>query len=69
MSDPSLPEPEPGAMERPIIVYGHETLRLMARPVANIDEDTLKLVASLQATIRSAQGIGLAAPQVGISQR
>lgn len=44
-------------------------LREKASPVEQISANTSKLVQDMFETMRSAQGIGLAAPQVGVSNR
>jgi peptide deformylase len=44
-------------------------LRQKASEVTNIDESTLTLMNNMVETMMSAPGVGLAAPQVGISQR
>jgi peptide deformylase len=52
-----------------IRLYGDPVLRERSEPVAEIDEEALKLVAELRATVEEAEGLGLAAPQIGISKR
>ncbi|MEI8176647.1 MAG: peptide deformylase, partial [Candidatus Omnitrophota bacterium] len=44
-------------------------LRLKAAPVGKITEDDLKLVRDMFDTMYYANGVGLAAPQVGVSKR
>ena len=53
------------------IVVGENTpiLREKASPVEQISANVSKLVQDMFETMRSAQGIGLAAPQVGVSNR
>ena len=48
---------------------GDPVLRQVAKPVANIDENSLKLAAEMIKTMYEADGVGLAAPQVGESIR
>ena len=54
---------------RNILTIGHPTLTAVARPVAAIDEEIRVLAADLVETMRKAPGLGLAAPQVGVSKR
>lgn len=44
-------------------------LRRQARPVRRIDSSTRKLVADMFETMHQAPGVGLAAPQIGLSER
>ena len=48
-----------------IHTYGDPVLREPARPVAAITPEIRELVADMYATMRAAQGVGLAAQQVG----
>lgn len=54
---------------RPITIYGHPILRQNTRPVENIDDALHTLVDDMIETMRAADGIGLAAPQVSESVR
>lgn len=54
---------------RPIVKYGSAVLREMARPVGEITPEIKDLVADMVATLKAASGLGLAAPQVGVSLR
>jgi len=49
--------------------YPDAALRLTARPVEAFDDDLRRLVERMKGLMRDANGIGLAAPQVGILQR
>lgn len=49
----------------PIVVYGHPALRGKARAIETIDESVRKLARDMIETMEAAEGIGLAAPQVG----
>jgi len=50
--------------------YGKDdVLRKKAKPVAKIDERILELLDDMAETMRHADGVGLAAPQVGILRR
>ncbi len=52
-----------------IIVAPDPRLKISAKPVENVDDDVRKLMDDMQETMHSANGIGLAAPQVGDSRR
>ena len=54
---------------RRLHLLGSPTLRERAAPVAAVDDDIRALVADLFDTMRAAKGVGLAAPQVGVSRR
>jgi peptide deformylase len=52
-----------------IVKLGHPALRQCARPVARIDAQTPSLIERMIRIMREAHGLGLAAPQVGVSLR
>lgn len=52
-----------------IVQYGHPVLRQRCRPVEIIDEALAKLVDDMLETMVDANGVGLAAPQVGVDLR
>ena len=54
---------------RPSVLYGDPVLREKAKPVEKIDRNIKNLVADMIATLKHANGLGLAAPQVGESFR
>jgi peptide deformylase len=54
---------------REIRILGDPVLRKKAAAVGTVDEGIRALVSDLFATMYDAEGVGLAAPQVGISQR
>jgi len=54
---------------RRIYTFADAVLRRKAQPVERVDKDTRRLVDDMIATMREADGIGLAAPQVGVSRR
>jgi peptide deformylase len=56
-------------MIRPILRYGEPLLHRRADRVPAVDADIAALVDDLIATMRAASGVGLAAPQVGVSRR
>ena len=55
--------------KRKIVQYGDETLRRVCRPVENITPAILTLLDDMAETMRAADGVGLAAPQVGVLRR
>jgi peptide deformylase len=52
-----------------IRLYGDPVLRAKSKPLSGIDESTGRLVADLVDLVDRAQGLGLAAPQIGVSKR
>jgi peptide deformylase len=54
---------------RPIRVFGDPVLRTRAEPVVDFDRELRQLVQDLTDTMLDAPGVGLAAPQVGVSLR
>ncbi len=52
-----------------LVYYGNETLRKIAENITTIDQGTIDLIESMFNVMYGARGIGLAAPQVGVSQR
>ena len=55
--------------KRKIVQYGDDTLRRVCRPVDTITKNVLTLLDDMAETMRAADGVGLAAPQVGILRR
>lgn len=54
---------------RPIVIYGEPVLHQRATEVEVIDEEIQTLVADMFETMDVANGVGLAAPQVGVGLR
>ena len=52
-----------------IVKYGDETLRKVCRPVDKITPRIITLLDDMIETMRAADGVGLAAPQVGVLRR
>lgn len=52
-----------------ILKVGDPALRKVCRPVENITPRTLQLLDDMVETMRAADGVGLAAPQVGVLRR
>jgi peptide deformylase len=48
-----------------IVQYGHPVLRERCKPVVRVDETLRQLVADMLETMYDANGVGLAAPQIG----
>ena len=55
--------------KRPIILLPDPVLRLVAAPVASVDDEVRQLADDMLETMYDAPGLGLAAPQVGVSRR
>lgn len=53
----------------PILAYGNPILKQRAEDFEPHDSDALSLIRDMFETMEKAEGIGLAAPQVGISKR
>jgi peptide deformylase len=54
---------------QPIRLFGDPVLRTPAAPVETFDKELRTLVADLTDTMMDAPGVGLAAPQIGVSLR
>ena len=54
---------------RQIVKVGDETLRKISRPIKEIDKRTKQLLDDMAETMYAADGVGLAAPQVGVLRR
>jgi peptide deformylase len=52
-----------------IVKFGNPVLEKHAEPVTVFDEDLKKLVSDMFESMYAAHGVGLAAPQIGISKR
>ena len=66
----AVPAPR-GRVRRIVTVTDRETevLHRRSRPVAQVDASIRRLVADMAVTMRRAQGVGLAAPQIGVPLR
>nr|HRC86687.1 peptide deformylase [Thermoanaerobaculia bacterium] len=53
----------------PIRIYPDPVLRVRAEPISSFDQDLARLAENMVETMYAAPGIGLAAPQVGVSLR
>ena len=56
-------------MLREIRLFGDPVLRTVAEPVSDFDLELRNLVRDLTDTMVEAPGVGLAAPQIGVSLR
>lgn len=54
-------------MKLPVYLYGHPVLRKISEPVPADYPDLKKLVADMFETMYASDGVGLAAPQVGLN--
>src|SRR5262244_3430783 len=52
-----------------IVKYGDPVLERLAEPVTEFNDDLKKLVDDMFESMYAAHGVGLAAPQIGISKR
>jgi peptide deformylase len=53
----------------PIRYFGDPVLRRRARPVTRFDDELARLAADMVETMYDANGVGLAAPQIGVPRR
>jgi len=53
----------------PILMLPDPILRRTALPVEQVDDSTRRLLDDMLETMRAAPGVGLAAPQIGVSRR
>jgi peptide deformylase len=53
----------------PIVLYGSPVLEAPAEPVTEFNDELKKLVEDMFESMYAAHGVGLAAPQIGISKR
>ncbi len=56
-------------MTLPVFLYGHPVLRKVAQDITPEREGLEKLLANMKETMYKSDGIGLAAPQVGLNER
>ena len=54
---------------RDVVTYAQARLRKRSGPVKEVSQDIKDLIRDMRETMYAAQGIGLAAPQVGVNQR
>lgn len=63
---PTSAELPTGGTVRPVTRWGAEVMHRKARPVTSYDEELRRLVADMVATMYAADGVGLAACQIGV---
>jgi len=68
-SDREKHVPKPGVKIHAIVKYPDPVLAKVGEPITDFDAGLKKLVAEMFESMYAAQGIGLAAPQIGLSQR
>jgi peptide deformylase len=56
-------------MKREIVKFGASVLRQQCAPISEVDSEVRSLVDDLFDSMRAAEGVGLAAPQIGIARR
>ncbi|MEJ6391028.1 peptide deformylase [Gymnodinialimonas ulvae] len=56
-------------MKRPIVLHPDPRLKKVAAPVDDLSDELRALAEDMLATMYDAPGIGLAAPQIGVSRR
>ncbi len=56
-------------MRLPVYLYGHPVLRKIATPITKDYEGLKELVENMYSTMYDSEGVGLAAPQIGRSER
>lgn len=54
---------------RPVVVYGDPALHARAAEVTDFNDELRSLIADMYETMHAANGVGLAAPQVGVGLR
>ncbi len=56
-------------MVREIVIWPDPVLKELAKPVDRVDDDLRRLLDDMAETMYAADGVGLAAPQLGVSKR
>ena len=56
-------------MKREIVKFGASVLRQKCSIITEVDEDVRSLVTDLFDSMHAAEGVGLAAPQIGVARR
>ena len=51
---------------RPIVQVGHPVLATVCKPITSFDDDLAQLIADMFASMYAAEGVGLAANQIGV---
>jgi peptide deformylase len=66
MAEPTAPALPEGGTVRPMTRWGDPVMHRPARPVTEFDESLRSLAADMVATMYAAEGVGLAACQIGV---
>ncbi|MFC2117253.1 peptide deformylase [Bacteroidota bacterium] len=53
----------------PILAYGTPSLRKVSEEISENNKELVKIIANIEDTMYNSDGIGLAAPQIGINKR
>ena len=69
MPTPKDQRPTTDFMIYPIVKFGNPVLEKPGAPVTEFDDELKKLVEDMFESMYAAKGVGLAAPQIGISKR
>ncbi|MEW6754282.1 MAG: peptide deformylase [Candidatus Latescibacterota bacterium] len=56
-------------MQREVLKYGARVLRQVCAPVEQVDDEVRALIEDLFDSMHAADGVGLAAPQIGVARR
>ena len=56
-------------LEYEVVLYPDPVLRRVADPIDRFDEELERLVQAMLARMKKSNGVGLAAPQIGLRQR
>jgi peptide deformylase len=56
-------------MVREIVIWPDPVLKEVAKPVERVDDSIRRILDDMAETMYAADGVGLAAPQIGVSQR
>ena len=67
-ASPAFPELPPGGSVRPIARWGEPVMHRKQEPIEAFDDDLAALVADMVATMYAADGVGLAACQIGVDR-
>lgn len=53
----------------PIVIYGEPVLHQRAEKITDFDDELATLIADMHETLDASNGVGLAAPQIGVAKR
>ncbi len=74
LEESQMPKPNGRLVDRirkddPIVKVGDPVLREVSKPVTRVPDDMPEFVSRMEEIMRAANGVGLAAPQLGVLQR